>query len=278
MIDSHTHTFYSKHATGSVDELVQAAIAKGIKVLTITDHAPFYVDEKNRLLESELDQYFTDIERAKDNYKGTIKLLKGLEFDYMPGSYDYTVEMLSRYDLDFVIGSIHYIPMVDSDQVKVWELPRLADTKVIESYFKILSELIECGLFDAVGHADALLRCVSDSVLYEYFEPLLPLFIQHNVAFELNASGLRKTTFDQQSRKEVHGKWSYPSLSLLPKLIDQGINLTIGSDAHTPGDVGSGVRDIISALVPLGLTRLSYFEARKRVDIPVKLIISGNAR
>lgn len=29
MIDSHSHTSYSKHATGTVDELVRASIAAG---------------------------------------------------------------------------------------------------------------------------------------------------------------------------------------------------------------------------------------------------------
>lgn len=278
MIDCHTHTLYSKHATGTVDELVRAAISKGIQVLTITDHAPFYVDRQNRLLENELDQYFADIERARYDYKGQIKILRGLEFDYMPGAYNYTVEILSRYDLDFAIGSIHYIPMTDGDQVKVWDLSRLADTKVLEVYFDILTELLECGLFDAVGHADTLLRGVSDSVLHEYIEPLLPLLIQHNVAFELNASGLRKTTLDQQSGQEVHGKWSYPSLSLVPKLINQGTNFTIGSDAHAPIDVGAGIRDVVNALVPLGLRSVSYFEGRRRVDIPAKFLTSGVAR
>ncbi|MEN1753624.1 PHP domain-containing protein, partial [Pseudomonas aeruginosa] len=48
MIDSHSHTSYSKHATGTVDELVRASIAAGVTILTITDHAPFPVDTDNR--------------------------------------------------------------------------------------------------------------------------------------------------------------------------------------------------------------------------------------
>ncbi|EOE7419015.1 PHP domain-containing protein, partial [Pseudomonas aeruginosa] len=52
MIDSHSHTSYSKHATGTVDELVRASIAAGVTILTITDHAPFPVDTDNRLLAS----------------------------------------------------------------------------------------------------------------------------------------------------------------------------------------------------------------------------------
>ncbi|MEN1641680.1 PHP domain-containing protein, partial [Pseudomonas aeruginosa] len=81
MIDSHSHTSYSKHATGTVDELVRASIAAGVTILTITDHAPFPVDTDNRLLASELDRYFADIERARKIYQGQITILCGLELD-----------------------------------------------------------------------------------------------------------------------------------------------------------------------------------------------------
>lgn len=278
MIDCHTHTFYSKHAVGTVDELVLEALAKGIQVLTVTDHAPFYVDGRNRLLDSELDRYFEDIERAKRDYAGRIKILRGLEFDYAPCSLDYTARILNRYDLDFAIGSIHYIPLPGGEQVKVWDLPRLSETQVIESYFRILGDVLQCGLFDAIGHADILLRGVPDSDLVGYFETVRPLFVQHGVAFELNASGLRKTTLDLQSGREVHGTWSYPSLSLLPELIALGTTFTIGSDTHTPVDVGSGISEIIGALMPFGLDSISYFEQRKPVEVPAKQLASTNRK
>lgn len=276
MIDCHTHTCFSKHAVGSIGELVIAALAKGIRVLTVTDHAPFYVDAQNRLLESELDRYFEDIERARRDFAGRIKILRGLEFDYMPGSIDYTERILNRYDLDFAIGSIHYVPLPGGEQVRVWDLPRLSESQVIESYFGILRDLLKCGLFDAVGHADVLLRGVPDSELARHFETVRPLFARHGVAFELNASGLRKTTLDLQTGREVLGTWSYPSRSLLPDLIALGTSFTVGSDAHAPADVGAGIPEIVGALVPLGLDAIRYFEQRKPVDVPVASLAATN--
>lgn len=153
MIDSHSHTCYSKHATGSVDELVRASIATGVSILTITDHAPFPVDMDNRLLASELDRYFADIEQARMTYDGRITILQGLEFDYMPGAEAFTRDLLARYPLDFAIGSCHYVEMPGEPMVKVWELPRLAAEVFLDRYFANLEGLVSCGLFDAVGHA-----------------------------------------------------------------------------------------------------------------------------
>lgn len=42
MIDSHVHSAYSKHASGSIEQVIISAIDKGISILTITDHAPFF--------------------------------------------------------------------------------------------------------------------------------------------------------------------------------------------------------------------------------------------
>lgn len=271
MIDSHTHTRYSKHAVGSVDDLVRAAIENGIKILTITDHAPFFVDETNRLLESELQTYSEEIDRAKEKYAGAIKVLKGLELDYMPGAHDYLDRMLKHLDLDFVIGSIHYVP-VNQGYVKVWDLHRLNNPEVLLSYFQVLKELLQCNLFDAVGHPDVLLRSVPESAMYEHFNHLLPLFTRHQIAYELNASGLRKTTLDQESLQEVNGIWSYPSLSMLPQLIAEGISCTIGSDAHNPTDVGAGIQELLGTLVPAGLTNISYFENRRRIEVSIQEI------
>ena len=241
MIDSHSHTFYSKHAIGTVDELVRASIAAGVTVLTITDHAPFPVDMDNRLLASELDRYFADIERAREIYQGQITILCGLELDYMPGTDAFNRELLARYPMDFVIGSIHYVEVPDEAMVKVWELPRLAGQAFLDRYFANLEGLLDSGLFDAVGHADTLLRGVPEDIFLRCFEPLLAPLARSGIAFELNASGLRKSSLDPAAGREIQGFWSYPSRELVAQLIAHGVPFTVGSDTHAPSDAGAGI-------------------------------------
>lgn len=277
MIDSHSHTFYSKHATGSVDELVRASIAAGVSILTITDHAPFPIDMDNRLLASELDRYFADIETAQHTYQGRIRLLRGLELDYMPGTEAYSRNMLARYPVDFVIGSVHYVEVPGEPMVKVWELPRLAGEAFLDRYFAYLEGLVESGLFDAVGHADTLLRGLPEEVYLRRFEPLLKPLARSGMAFELNASGLRKSSLALQTGQEVQGLWSYPSRQLLPMLIAHGVPLTIGSDTHAPQDAGAGLAELMNVLRPLGLQRVSYYHRRRRIDVDVDSLLPSGA-
>ena len=154
---------------------------------------------------------------------------------------------------------------------KVWELPRLANPAFLDRYFADLEALLCCGLFDAVGHADTLLRGVPEDEVLRRMEPLLPLFARHGVAFELNASGLRKSSLVPGAAEEVQGVWNYPSRRLLPQLIAHGAAFTIGSDAHDPADAGAGIRALVDALRPLGLERISYFEGRRRIDLPLDI-------
>jgi histidinol-phosphatase (PHP family) len=267
MIDSHSHTSYSKHAIGTIDELVRASIAAGVTVLTITDHAPFSVDADNRLLASELDRYFADIEQARETYQGQITILSGLELDYMPGTNAFNRELLARYPMDFVIGSIHYVEVPDEAMVKVWELPRLAGQVFLDRYFANLEGLLDSGLFDAVGHADTLLRGVPEDIVLRRFEPLLAPLARSGIAFELNASGLRKSSLDPRTGREIQGFWSYPSRELVAQLIAHAVPFTVGSDTHDPSEAGAGIAELLETLRPLGLKSISYYDKRRRIDV-----------
>lgn len=114
----------------------------------------------------------------------------------MPGTDAFNRELLTRYPMDFVIGSIHYVEIPDETMVKVWELPRLAGQTFLDRYFANLEGLLDSGLFDAVGHADTLLRGVPEDIFLRRFEPLLAPLTRSGIAFELNASGLRKSSLD----------------------------------------------------------------------------------
>ena len=170
MIDSHTHTKYSKHATGSVNELVEAAISNGISILTITDHAPFLIDINNRLLESEIDSYAKDILLAQQMYKNDIKILYGMEFDYSSCYSNYVEKLMGNLDLDFAIGSIHYIETADG-RVNNWDIYKLNTKEYCELYFESLEELIETKLFNSIGHVDSILRGgVSEECFWNYLK------------------------------------------------------------------------------------------------------------
>ena len=268
MIDSHTHTHYSKHASGTVDEVVRAAIARGVRTLTITDHAPFPVDQGNRLLRSELRRYFDEVHEAMQRHAEQIKVLAGLESDYLPGYEACLAEILGEVAPDFVIGSIHYV-FIGQRKVNVWDLQDMRDPAVLQAYFDSVSGLLRSGLFDALGHVDTVMRAgVGEEAFMQWFSPLVPLMIEHNVAYEINASGAKKSMLNAKGI-EVSGGWSYPCKPLVAELERVGAAFTVGSDAHRPEDVGTGLVEVLDGLGDACPKRLSWYEGRFRRDVPM---------
>jgi len=108
----HCHTMYSdgKH---SVEQMVAAAEAMGMKYITITDHSPtaFYADGVKI---DRLQQQWEEIDRVQEQTK--VKILKGTESDILQnGLLDYPDWILEQFDV--IVASIHSRYKMNSDQM-----------------------------------------------------------------------------------------------------------------------------------------------------------------
>ena len=107
---------------------------------------------------------------------------------------------------------------------------------------------------------------------YEY---TLNLMEEHNVAYELNTSGLRKSKFNHMTKKEFFDGWSYPSLDAIRLSLNKNIDFVSGSDAHTPQDVGTGIREVLLKSKEVGLDKICFFENRKKVFFDIFDCLGG---
>ena len=108
----HCHTMYSdgKH---SVEQMVGAAEAMGMKYITITDHSPtaFYA---GGVKIDRLQEQWEEIDRVQEQTK--VKILKGTESDIIQnGSLDYPDWILEQFDV--IVASIHSRYKMNSDQM-----------------------------------------------------------------------------------------------------------------------------------------------------------------
>ncbi len=108
----HCHTMYSdgKH---SVEQMVAAAEAMGMKYITITDHSPtaFYA---GGVKIDRLQEQWEEIDRVQEQTK--VKILKGTESDILQsGLLDYPDWILEQFDV--IVASIHSRYKMNSDQM-----------------------------------------------------------------------------------------------------------------------------------------------------------------
>ncbi|MCK9410172.1 MAG: histidinol-phosphatase HisJ [Bacteriovoracaceae bacterium] len=264
LVDNHTHNYLCKHADGMIENYIQHAISIGLDEIGISDHTPMpdNWDREFRMTEEQFwKEYSPTVFVLREKYKNKISVKFGLEGDFMPGTESWVKTFNAKSDFDYVIGSVHYIDDWGFDNPTFVAKYDVKDVnEIYEQYYDRINGSAQSGLFDIIGHCDLVKKFghrptkAMEEVLRETFA----LVKQSNMAVEINTSGLRKPV------KEM-----YPSETVLKILSEYGIPLTLGSDAHTPMDVGRDF-DLAKQLIErYGGGKISVFSKRQRSEIKI---------
>lgn len=261
-IDYHTHHVRCGHAVGELEEYIQSAIAKGLSEIGLSDHMPLlHVDPADYYPEmampmEELPRYVEECLRLKEKYSGRIAVRVGLEGDFIEGYEDEIARIVEAYPWDYVIGSVHFLgtwDVTDFRQVHNWEGKNVID--VYETYYDAVCKAAATGLYDYIGHIDAIKRFgyrpEEDATALE--DRALQAVAKHGLAIELNAAGIHTAA------KEM-----YPSRRMLERAFALGIPVTYGSDAHHPDRVGQKWEEASAMLKSVGYSQLATFNGRQR--------------
>jgi len=256
--DIHVHTKLCKHANGEIREYIEKGMDAGLDEIGFSDHIPFPNGKENsvRMEMEELPEYINEIRVAQKAYN-TISIKLGLEAEYLPGCEDYLRDIFETYNFDYILGSIHYISdwtLNNPQSVHFFSEDEV--NRYYPDYFRLVGEAAKSGLFDGISHFDLINRngFPVDNGYYETAEKTLKLIKSSGVALEINTSGFRR------KRNEF-----YPSPVLLKEVIRLGIPLTLGSDAHSPDEVGRDFDRAIDFLLRYGVSNLVTFTDRKKI-------------
>ena len=111
--DLHMHSTWTD-GQATIEEMVQAAKARGLKYIAMTDHSK-RVTMANGLDEKRLRQEWEEIDKLGERLRG-IKLLKGVEVDILErGGLDLSDDVLK--DADWVNASVHYGQTQSREQI-----------------------------------------------------------------------------------------------------------------------------------------------------------------
>lgn len=234
-VDYHTHHYRCGHATGSIEEYVEAALALGLEEIGISDHAPVYWQPGDHPLPgsampaSDLERYVDEVLELKERYTGRIRVRLGLEADYAPGFEEVYAAVLARYPFDYVIGSVHYSQGLHIYQRQRW-VTGIDPCHVYAEYFRLIRESARSGLFDVLGHITGIMAYgprPDDDWIEREFDETARAVADAGVAIEVNTSGYRKGQGQP-----------FPAIALLRKCLAAGVPVTYGSDSHHPSEVG----------------------------------------
>jgi histidinol-phosphatase (PHP family) len=238
----------------------EAASERGIAELGVAEHVyrfrqaldvwdhPFWL----QWAVDDLDDYCAFVREETD-------LRLGIEADFIPGREDRMANLLEARDWDYVVGSIHFVgdASLDTEEFSIW-LRTETPERIWQSYFEMLGEAAQSGLFDVLAHPDLVKvwgkdRPMPEGDLRRFYYAAMEVIADCDVAIEVSTAGLRKPVGE-----------IYPAPAFLEMAIDAGKPLALSSDAHEPDQLGYRYEDALKVLESLGVTEIAVFEGRQR--------------
>ncbi|NIP67326.1 PHP domain-containing protein [Candidatus Bathyarchaeota archaeon] len=211
-IDLHIHTRFSD-GQSSLAEAVRVARAKKLKIFAITDHYSQFCDLPHRLSKGQLKTYLDSLSSAG-------VMVKGVEADILPDQF--SISKANADLCDLVLGGLHVLEgrVFWGDKGPIWD-PR----SFVEHIRVTLIRAMESGLLDVLVHPTWLpedIRPQTKQLLTrDWRESLLEAAADHMVAIEIS------------------GAWKVPDEVFVRACLRRGVKLSVGSDAHTPSDIGN---------------------------------------
>jgi histidinol-phosphatase (PHP family) len=245
----HVHTKNSYDSNEEMADYCERAIALGVTHICFTDHIDMNPADSGHG-KYDLDAYFEDYWRVRDEYEGRLTVLSGLEFAE-PHVYRALFEDIkATYSFDYILGSLHWTRgrFPASFSKSGWTME-----EAYGYYWEEMANMVAYGGFDAVSHFD-LPKRYSKIV---HFDPktiraIMDTIVAGNMMIEVNTSSLRNGVTHCMPGPDVLRIYRQAG----------GTHALTASDAHFVRDLGSGIETARINLRDAGLLT-GYCQNRK---------------
>ena len=256
MYDYHAHTNYSDGAF--LRWMVEAAADAGLDGIGVADHCNVSPEpnarEHKRAFGFNLDLTY---ERRRDAIESVrdavdVDVFDAAEVDYDPAHEGAIDEFLEEAAFDYAVGSVH-----DLDGANVHTRSHFADKPaserraLVDRYFEKLVALIESELFAIAAHPDLIERNphLRGFATEDHYAAVAEAFRDSRTVPEINAGRLL----------DDYGEF-HPAPAFLDRLVDAGVDVTVGTDSHEPDAIAPRVREIEAELDRRGLDAVARDE------------------
>ena len=259
--DYHIHSRFSIDSKNEPRELIEEAIAKGLKTICITDHNdkdyPLHHGYNDPVFN--IDEYYLTLSALREEYQGRIALRIGVEIGLQPHLVAYFNAFTSAYPLDYILGSVHVVNGMDPYSREIF-IGRTDEEVYAEAFLVTLNNIKSNVDFDVLGHLDYVTRYgvhqdrdYSYARFADYIDDILNRLITDGRGLELNTAGFK------------HGlPYAHPHSDILKRYRELGGEIiTVGSDAHRLGQVSYEFDKAREILLTCGFAYHTEFKDRK---------------
>jgi histidinol-phosphatase (PHP family) len=274
----HTHTNWSD-GKSSADETIQQAIKEQMTVLGFSDHVDLPFENNFAIARGQLPNYIEEIRSLARVYQDKVKILCGLEVDYIPGVIENFEAIKNENKLDYVIGSVHMVTrnypeifwFIDGPERCSYDdgLERFFGNNIreaVRSFYDQTNEMIEHEKFEIIGHFDKIKMHNHNRFFTEderWYRNLvletLDLIRQKNRIVEVNTRGVYKKRCDS----------FFPSDWILSQMNEMHIPALVSSDAHQHSELQLLFPEALKSLQKAGYKEIVSFTEETWIQIPI---------
>jgi histidinol-phosphatase (PHP family) len=237
----HTHTVWCD-GRNTVEEVILSAVEKGFEAIGFSSHSTYPDDSACTVPAAKLPGYFTEVRELAARYSDRIRVLCGIEADYIPGTTDPDRSRYADFSPDYIIGSIHYVIAPDGGRVPVDHTPELLSEGIaahfngdvqafLQTYFAQERDMVRLFDFDIVGHPDLCRKFNAKHPYYDedaewHLEELrltAEAIAESGKLVELNTGAISRGWMDD----------AYPSATFRAMLRQRGVRFVLNSDSHS---------------------------------------------
>ena len=236
----HTHTVWCD-GKDDPETVILSALAKGFDEIGFSSHATYPDDSACTVPAAKLADYFADVRTLAAKYSDRIRVLCGVEADYIPGSTDPSRMRYAEFGPDYIIGSVHYVIAPDGMRVPVDHSPALLQEGIsahfrgdvegyVRAYFAQERVMVKMFDFDVVGHPDLVRKF---NVKFPYFDENAEWYREE---LELTADAIAASgKCVEVNTGAISRGWMddvYPSAPFRALLRERRVKFILSSDSH----------------------------------------------
>ncbi len=264
MTNYHTHTPFCD-GREAPEVYADTAIRKGFRSLGFSGHAPLPFPNHWTMKDEGVPGYLAAIRALRDDCRGRIEILLGMEIDYLPGVMGPSDQVYRDMGLDFVIGSVHMIPDgtggYPSVDGPVEEYRHLVENvfggspeAFVRAYFSLLAEMTERHRPDIVGHFDLVQK---NNTKLRYFSGGEPWY-REAATVALDAAARTGSIVEVNTGGMARGRTDrpYPDPWILSECRRREIPVTLNADAHAPEHLDAFFPEALRLIADTGYREL----------------------
>jgi histidinol-phosphatase (PHP family) len=259
----HGHCHYCD-GKGKPEEYIERAIDLKMPVLGISCHAPVPFETTWTMPAEKLPVYLDEMTALKTQFQDKISLLTSLEVDYIPGLAGPLHPQILNANLDYVVGSVHYVESfetgihwsIDNNNTEfesgLIEIFGNDIRKALKRYFIFQQEMCANQTPDILGHMDKI----------KMHNLVKPHFSEESSWYLQMVYDTMKLAAEKEIIVEINTKYFDRSGILFPGkehykwMKENGVRVTINSDAHRPDALTSGFEEVAILLKNAGYKEL----------------------